>query len=325
MLFLGLFASLTGLWSSWKIYRSKRLKTKLVCPLRASCDTVIHSHYSQTLGIPNEIIGVGYFSLVALLFAVLTVGIVHVSMYATLLLVATTSVLFSLYLIFIQAFTIRAWCSWCMLTAAANIGIWFIAHAQITDGVIALLSQTKVLWLMMHNIGFILGVGGATITDIFFFKFLKDFRITAEEKGTMDHLSQIIWVGIIVLVMSGYFLYLPQSARLLEASKFLLKLVVVTVIIINGISLNMKVAPELASLSFEGLPLPTRRRRIAFVLGAISLTSWYSAFILGSLRSIPISFGLGLLGYGLLLLGAIVGSQVFERRLTKIANQKPLS
>lgn len=320
MLYIGLLASVIGLWASWKIYRSKRLKTKLVCPLRASCDTVIHSHYSQALGIPNELIGVSYFALIGLLLAAATLGIPHTALYATLLLFATTGALFSLYLVFIQAFTIKAWCSWCMLTALSNIVVWLAVHSMITSGVVDLLAQTKFIWLLMHNIGFILGVGGATITDIFFFKFLKDFRITAEEKGTMDHLSQIIWIGIIVLLMSGYFLYIPQSARLLESSKFLLKLVVVGVIIVNGIFLNMKVAPELASLSFEGVPLKTKQRRIAFALGAVSLTSWYSAFLLGSVRSIPLSLPLGLVVYGGLLFVAIMGSQVFERRLTKRAN-----
>ena len=61
-------------------------------------------------------------------------------------------------------------------------------------------------------------------------------------------------------------------------------------------------------------------RKIAFALGAISIVSWYSAFILGMLRTLPIEFSSLLLIYLFILGGAIIGSQFMERFFVKQAN-----
>jgi hypothetical protein len=171
--------------------------------------------------------------------------------------------------------------------------------------------------VIVHNIGFILGVGAATITDIFFFRSLRDNTISQEEKETMDTFSTIIWAGLGILIVSGIAMYLPEQLRLAVSAKFLLKLVVVGVIIINGIFLNMIVSPHMRRLTFSG-EVPARRfRRLAFALGGISFTSWYVAFFLGSLRKIHIAFIPAVLGYGVLLVGVVVGSQIMERYITR--------
>lgn len=63
-----------------------------------------------------------------------------------------------------------------------------------------------------------------------------------------------------------------------------------------------------------------RERKIAFALGAISVVSWYSAFILGVLRKLPIEFSLLLLIYLFILGSAVIGSQFMERSFVKRAN-----
>jgi hypothetical protein len=133
----------------------------------------------------------------------------------------------------------------------------------------------------------------------------------------MDTFSTIIWAGLGILIVSGIALYLPEQVRLAVSSKFLLKLVVVGVIIVNGILLNMIVSPYMRRLTFSK-EVPARRfRRLAFALGGISFTSWYLAFFLGSLRKIHIAFLPAVLGYGVLLVGVVIGSQIMERYITK--------
>ena len=80
----------------------------------------------------------------------------------------------------------------------------------------------------------------------------------------------------------------------------------------------MFVAPYMRRLSFEGTVPARKFRRLAFALGGISFTSWYLAFFLGSLRKIHLVFWHALLGYGILLLAVIVGSQIMERKVTKM-------
>ena len=57
-------------------------------------------------------------------------------------------------------------------------------------------------------------------------------------------------------------------------------------------------------------------RKIAFALGAVSLTSWYSVFVLGLLHFSPAPLGTLLGIYGALLLIAVSISQLVENILS---------
>lgn len=176
--------------------------------------------------------------------------------------------------------------------------------------------------LIAHMIGVALGVGGATVSDVLFFRFLKDLKISHFEARILNTLSRIIWLGLIILIISGIGLYIPNAERLSQSSKFLTKMVVVLVILANGIALNLIVSPKLKKISFEKKHEHVtgelrRLRKIAFALGAISITSWYSALILGSLRSIPYGFLIVLSAYLLILFSAILVSQFAEYLLSK--------
>jgi hypothetical protein len=169
-------------------------------------------------------------------------------------------------------------------------------------------------------LGLALGFGGAMITDILFFRFLRDFRISAFESDVMRTLSQVIWLGLSILVISGVGLYLPQMEVLNASSKFLTKVTVVAVILINGAFLNLVISPRLVSMSFAALPPEAAGkmalfRRFAFALGSVSFTSWYTAFILGVTRSVPIGYLPMLSIYLFALAVAVSGSQIMERRM----------
>ncbi len=318
-IYLGLFAAICGLIISTYIYRQKKKKTSLVCPREASCEKVVHSIHATTAGIDNTLLGIGYYATIGLLYAFVLVFPQYLT--APVLWVMTVmtcfGVLFSLYLIALQAFVIRAWCAWCLgsATATALLAVALMGH-HMTD-LYTLLGTQRIWWIIVHNIGFILGLGGATITDIFFFRFLKDNRISEQEKGTMDTLSNVIWVGLAVLIMSGLMLYLPEQARLSVSSKFLLKVVVVGVIVVNGILLNLRVAPRMRQFSLANTVPAKSFRRLAFALGGISIVSWYTAFLLGSLRSINLVFREGVALYVSLLIAVVVGSQVYERIVSR--------
>ncbi|MFA5934221.1 MAG: hypothetical protein WC795_03330 [Candidatus Paceibacterota bacterium] len=179
------------------------------------------------------------------------------------------------------------------------------------------LAEYKTITLIFHGIGVAVGIGAATVTDILFFKFLKDKKISHKESETINALSPIIWVALVVIIFSGLALYLPGMEYFNESSKFLLKMVIVGVIVCNGAFLNFFISPKLGHISFgdwhkhkEGEMHTVRK--VSFALGGISIISWYSAFILGSLRSIPFSFSDGILFYILVLAIGIIGSQFFE-------------
>lgn len=319
-------ACIVGILISFYIYIKKKKHQALLCPRDNPCDIVLHSRYGSTFGIPNEVLGFCYFVFVSvLLFLFISAPIASSgALLYTLFFTLLTGGLFSLYLIGLQAVVIRSWCFWCLGIALANIVLIVSLIGLPFASLAPMLKTQRLWWVIVHNLGFILGVGSATLTDIFFFRFLKDNIITQEEKETMDALTGVIWAGLAILIVSGVALYIPEAARLNISSKFLLKGVVVLIIAINGVLLNMFVSPKLRRLSFEGT-LPAKHfRRLAFALGGISLSSWYTAFILGSLRKIHFDFQTALLGYGALLILVVIGSQIAERIVMR-TRQKAIS
>lgn len=180
--------------------------------------------------------------------------------------------------------------------------------ARVGGGLILFLENNRDGVLIFHILGIVLGLGMATMSDFFFFKFLKDRRISEKEEKVLKTFSKIIWAGLTVLILSGVGLYLPHGNDLLKSPKFLAKMVVVGVIIVNGILLNTLISPKLTKIMF----LP-RWRRLAFALGAISIVSWYAAFILGMWRNLPFGFAYIFGTYLIFLAMAVTISQILER------------
>lgn len=322
-----IFAAFGGFLLAFYIRHKKSSHEKMVCPLDSDCDAVIYSDYSKFFGIPVEIIGLFYYGAIAISYS-LFLAFPHFAPPLIVFAVLTLTIaafLFSLYLTFIQAFAIKQWCAWCLMSAGICAVIFATALSVSEFGFFSLLAEYHDLIVIFHVFGVAIGLGGATIADILFFKFLKDFRISEWEADVMRTLSQTIWFALAILVLTGLGLYLPEAEELNQSAKFLVKMIVVAVIIVNGVFLNLLVAPKLVKISFgekhdhQSGELH-HERKIAFALGAVSIVSWYSAFILGVAREVPLNFWPLILTYILLISGAIVASQVMERFFVKRAN-----
>ena len=322
-----IFLGFAGFLLAFYIRHKKHSHETMVCPLNSDCDAVIYSQYSKFLGIPVEFLGLAYYGLISVSYgAFLAVPSLATPRAVFFILALTTSAfLFSMYLTAIQAFAIRQWCTWCLTSAGLCTLIFATALGSSHLGFIPLLAENRGIVLLMHAAFAALGVGGATITDIFFFKFLKDFRISEWEADVLHTISQVIWFALGVLVLTGAGLYLPETQELNQSPKFLVKMLAMLVIIVNGVFLNILIAPKLVKISFgekhqhETGEL-SRIRRIAFALGAISITSWYSAFILGMLRDFTFGFWQILGAYIAVVLSAIILSQIVERLFAKEAD-----
>ncbi len=122
-LYLGLLAATVGLFIATHIYQSKRAKRPLMCPRSHNCTKVVTGRYSTLLGAPIETFGVGYYVLVAGFFAaVLAFPILDTEVLQFAVVIsACAGALFSLYLLYIQAFRLRAWCIWCVSSAFMTI------------------------------------------------------------------------------------------------------------------------------------------------------------------------------------------------------------
>lgn len=315
-----IFAAFGGFLLAFYIRHKKHANEKLVCPLDSDCESVIHSNYSIFLGIPVEILGMIYYGVVAVVYGIFLMFPQLISPFAvfSVLTLSTAAFFFSLYLTSIQIFAIRQLCTWCLVSAGLSTAIFFTTLAGSEFGFINLLAEYKWIVLMLHLFGFGIGLGSVTIADILFFKFLKDFRISEFEADILHTLSQVIWFAFAVLIISGFGLYLPDAKELNQSGKFLAKMAVVGVILVNGIFLNISVSPKLVKISFskkhdhqEGEL--RKLRKLAYASGAVSLASWYYASALGMAKNPTLGFW-GLSIVYLFILGAsILISQIFER------------
>jgi protein-disulfide isomerase/rhodanese-related sulfurtransferase len=123
--------SLLGLFDSaylWWVYASPA--SPMICLGGGTgCDTVRASSYSHLFGVPLPAFGVlMYVTLALLIFAE---GLVADRL-AELLRYAVTGIsgagfLFSLYLSGIEAFVVRAWCTWCLISAVSVTLIFALA------------------------------------------------------------------------------------------------------------------------------------------------------------------------------------------------------
>lgn len=321
-----LIAAAAGFFVSAYVHHKKTRNEKMVCYLGQDCDRVIHSQYAWFLGVPVEMLGLLYYGLVVAGYGlVIALPLLDVPAVAfTLLAMTATAFLFTLYLISLQAFTIKQWCTWCLISAGLCTVIFVSALTNLNHDFIIFLGTIKPLLLILHLIGMAVGLGAATIADLLFFRFLRDFKISEFEADALQFMAQIIWVFLGLAVLSGFGLYLSEASALNNVASFLVKAIAVVVIIVNGFVLNFYASPRLIEISF-GQTHPHQPgelhhfRKLAFALGGISLVSWYTAMILGSLGAPLYTFS-QLLAFYLLLLGlGIIISQLFEHHFSKKA------
>lgn len=179
--------------------------------------------------------------------------------------------------------------------------------------------------IIFHIIGISLGVGGATISDFLFFKTIKDGRIEKTEFDLLKVASGVIWIGFAILAFSGAGLLLFERLvphgheSLVYSASFLAKMTIVFIIFINGLVMHWKVFPICESSLDRPLAGSEflRKKAIAFSTGAISIVSWYSALILGAWRGLEASYGEIIGVYLLILLAALIASNIIGRLFAK--------
>ena len=123
---------LTGFLLSRHIYLKKKSKKKLICPMRSNCDTVIHSDYSKILGIPVEILGMIYYLIIAFSYSlVFVLNLWSMPVAMVLVGLSACALLFSIYLVSLQAFVVKHWCFWCLSSGIISLVIFLLSYWNI--------------------------------------------------------------------------------------------------------------------------------------------------------------------------------------------------
>lgn len=331
--FIVIVLALGGFSLAFYIYRNKKANKPVACPMDGRCDVVIQSEYSRFFAIPVELLGLLYYAAIALsyIFFIAFPNSINVFSIFVVLALSFASVLFSAYLTFIQAFNIKQWCTWCLISASICAAIFVLSFVGSGFGFVPLLTENRDSFLALHLLSVSIGVGSAVISDVLFFKFLKDFQISIFEAGMMKFLSQMMWLALGIIIITGLGLYLPQAEHLKENPAFAMKMIILAVIVVNGAFLNLLVSPRLvkASLgnnppeghltySYEKSDLPIIGR-LPFILGPISLISWISIFFLGMFLDKAAKLGLANLSfiYFSALLVAVAAGLMIKKTIKK--------
>lgn len=183
----------------------------------------------------------------------------------------------------------------------------------------------KRVFLTLHLMGVAVGMGGATITDMLFFGFLRDFTISKKESEVMHMLSNAIMAALGILWVSGAALFFSDPAGFGASPPFLVKMTILAVLSVNGVLMHKLIAPRMVDFSFLRHPIHARHamhtmRAFAFAMGAVSFTSWYSVFFIAMLKSyLPagISYAYLLAAYALIASFAVLSSQILHVRIRR--------
>ncbi len=175
-------------------------------------------------------------------------------------------------------------------------------------------------YLILHLLGVAVGAGAAFTSDFIFLACIQDKKVSKDEFNILKSASNAVWIGLVLLVFSGLGLFFLNSHELLTSSKFLAKMTIVLVLLINGIVFGMRHLPAIKERI--GKPFFGRRKvgkgeySFLFVSGVISVVSWVFVIVLGTFPILPFSYPVIIGSY---LLSLIIASLVayFEAKKFK--------
>jgi len=174
------------------------------------------------------------------------------------------------------------------------------------------------LLIIIHIFGIAAGAGGAFVSDAMFFLSVQDRIFTKVELTFMRLGSRMVWAGLTVLILSGIGLFSLAPEAYLSSSKFLAKITIVVIIIVNGIVFHLSHIPRFhrhAERHFPSSEEFVRHSGLLMASGAISVTSWGSAIILGALRGVPYSYVTIMLAYTVVLSIAVAIALLVRKRV----------
>ena len=318
------FAAAGGFGVAFYIFRTKKGGGQLVCPAGSDCNVVITSRYSKFLGVPIEYLGMAYYLIIISAYSVLIFAphTLSTTMLSVVMALTAGAFLFSLYLLFAQAFLLRQWCIWCLLSAMLSI-IIFIASLGSIGFAVAFLTEITTALKAMHAIGFILGLGGAMAAAFLFSKFLSDRKIDEGELKTLQMLSELIWLGLALTIVSQFALYVTYAEILAASAAFLVQTAALFIAAVMSAILMIIFEPFLVMIPFKEPETPREKeqsslaslRKPVFVIGALALSSWLFAFAmdyLGEYEGTRLIFA-----YAIFLAAATAGGLIWERRVKK--------
>lgn len=324
ILAIGGILLVTKIWSEKKTVDIS--DGKMTCPLDTHCQVVLFSRFSKFLGIPIEILGLIFYTLVMLgSVFILLFPISNLPSYILgLTFLTLIGFLFSLYLLFVQIFSIKEWCLWCIntfiissLIFISTLSSFFRLHVSPLN----ILNLNTNIMLGLYVTAISLGVAVSIVLINMALTFLKDFKISYEEEKKLSVIDNMFLVALGVAIFSN--LGLINTDTYVMGMK--VSLVLMGILIINYVLLNLWISPKLTGLRLNFSSISVMRtlilRQIALALSAVSIVTWGFIFIFSLFQTTgdPVLMISKYLAY---IVVAVIVSQVLPFVVDKIGKKK---
>jgi uncharacterized membrane protein len=124
ILVLSVLGIAVSIYLSWTYLSGSHI----VCTTHG-CDAVRSSSYSKLFGIPMPIFGILFYLAIGFLALISQIGekTFTIGVKRLIIVVSTFGFLYSVYLTSLEAFVIKAYCDWCLVSAGISTLIFIIA------------------------------------------------------------------------------------------------------------------------------------------------------------------------------------------------------
>ena len=119
MLFILLFIlSIIGIGETVYLIRKRIASEKPICPLGGGCATVLSSKYNKIFIIPNDVLGLLIYVVIAFIAAFLVIEVPPMPLWSIIIkILVSIASLVSFIFTYLQWRVIHAWCFWCLISA----------------------------------------------------------------------------------------------------------------------------------------------------------------------------------------------------------------
>ena len=107
-----------GISETMYLIKKRKGHQEPVCFIGGSCQIVLESKYNKIFGVHNDILGLLFYVFLSVILGLIVIGVEPVEKWTLLSKISIFSAaFFSIYLVFLQKYVIKAWCFWCLMSA----------------------------------------------------------------------------------------------------------------------------------------------------------------------------------------------------------------
>lgn len=108
----------------------------------------------------------------------------------------------------------------------------------------------KPVFTVIHVLSVVIGMGAALISDILFNLFTKDRELEKLETKILKLLSRIVLISLPLIIFSGFAIFGSNVDKYSNSAKFLAKMTIMIILLINGLILDTYIWSHLLKKKF---------------------------------------------------------------------------